>query len=102
MWMNEYEIDQATDQFHEDVVLRPACLTLSNLRDAVNDNSDGWPYWQAPAKAAGKLMELIQQAQNQERHGGAHQITVQQVRKALTPVKSFRTRTGLQFVMVAP
>jgi hypothetical protein len=102
MWMNEYEIDEALDQFEYDTVLSSACVTLSNLRDAVNANSDGWPYWQAPAKAASKLMTLIQEAQRQERNGARHQLTSDQVAKAMVPIKSFRTRQGLAFDVVAP
>lgn len=103
MWMNEYEIDRAVHQFNDDRVLSPAVVTLANLRDAVNRNSDGWPYWQAPAKAADRLMGLIIRADHEElRTGRRHTVTAAEVRKALTPIKSFRTKHSLDFVVVAP
>jgi hypothetical protein len=101
-WMNEYEIDEAAQRYANHPVLGPATRTLANLRDMTNSNSDGWPYWRKPASAAMRLCELV------TRDGTAKYLfddvredaTVAEYRKALAPVKSFRTRmlrTGPQF-----
>lgn len=101
-FMNEYEIEEARDRYAEHPVLGPATETLANLRDAANMNSDGWAYWPKPARAAAKLMDLI------ERDGTARyrfdsereDATVAELRKALAPIKAFRTRSGIAFEIV--
>jgi hypothetical protein len=94
MRMNDHDIDQAWQRWSEHPVLGPAIRTVANVRDMANQNSDGWAYWQAPAKACAGLMELI------ERDGTARyahdseraDATVEEYKRALRAVKSFRTR----------
>jgi hypothetical protein len=96
MWMNEYEIEDAlrlTARF-ELPVARRAAEILSELKDWTNDHSDGWPYWQKPAKAADKLMTALQSAIGASRQGDNVDMTEAQLKAALTPVKSFLTRHG--------
>lgn len=101
-FMNTYEIDEARARYAAHPVLGPATSTLANLRDAADLNSDGWCYWPKPARAAAKLMELI------ERDGTARwrfddereDATVGELKKACSPIKAFRTRSGLQFEIV--
>lgn len=96
MWMNEWEIDNAIDQWWNDPDVGAAVRTLDNLRAVTNANSDGWAYWPKPARAAGQLMTLIQEHQKWERseyqlpRQGA-KATPAALRKALAPVKAFRT-----------
>jgi hypothetical protein len=46
-WMNEYEIDRAVAQMEEHAPeLAPYAKFLSDWKDTVNNNSDGWAYWQ--------------------------------------------------------
>ncbi len=96
MWMNESEIEEAAERYAEHPVMGPATRTLANLRDMVNANSDGWPYWRKPKQAAAKLMDLIQQGIRHDRE--AYQlprtpdVTAEQYKAALRPVKAFRTR----------
>ncbi len=99
MFMNEYEIDDAAQRFAADPILGPATKTLQNLKDATNANSDGWPYWQKPARAAKALMDLIDTAVLNA-WSTKVEITPSQVRKAMTPIKAFRTRSGLDFEIV--
>ena len=104
-FMNEYDIDRACRRgWNTHPVLGPALTTLANLVDWANDNSDGWPYWPKPARAAAKLMELI------ERDGTSKWIfdteredaTVAELRRAYVPLKAFRTRFGADFEIVEP
>lgn len=101
-FMNTYDIDRAWTQYRDHPVLGPATQTLTNLREAADANSDGWCYWPKPARAAARLMELI------ERDGTARYLfdderadaTEAELRKAYAPIKAFRTRTGLDFDIV--
>lgn len=103
-FMNTWDIDRAADRYRGHPVLGPATQTLANLRDAADANSDGWCYWPKPARAAARLMELV------ERDGTSRYIfdderddaTVAELRKAYAPIKAFRTRTGLPFDIITP
>ena len=90
-FMNACEIDVAWNRWQSHSVLGPATQTLVNLRDAADDNSDGWCYWPKPARAARQLMELID---------SGNDATVARLRKAYGPLRSLRTSTGLQFAIV--
>jgi hypothetical protein len=103
-FMNEHDILRARAQYANHPVLGPATETLNNLRKAADANSDGWCYWPKPARAAAKLMELI------ERDGTSRYIfdyarpdaTVAELLKAYIPIKAFRTRHDLEFEIVSP
>lgn len=95
MWMNEGEIDQMVEFTKYDAQeYAPYAQYLSDWRDIVNENSDGWPYWKIGAGAATKLMEALQALQDSHRFRGEAPDDAQ-FRKALTPIKSFATRRGL-------
>lgn len=98
MLMNEYDIDDAVRRWSYDPVLGPAARTLRNLRNAVNRNSDGWAYWRKPSNASKKLQELVSRG-NQRKPGDP--ITRDELKAAyaaaLTPVKRFRTTSGIHF-----
>jgi len=91
MWMNELEIAMASRAQHECPNVRRGIRLLYRLMEAVNRQSDGWPYWHAPAKAADRLMELLQTAGRLE-YGTRGRITEAQLRKAITPIKAMVTR----------
>lgn len=102
-FMNSYEIDEAMVQWSDHPTLGPAALTLANLRDAADSNSDGWAYWPKPARAAAKLMELIEgDGTSAYRYGDRDDATDAGLRKAYAPIKAFRTRSGLLFDIVEP
>ena len=80
-----------------------ATRTLGNLERAADANSDGWCYWPKPARAAARLMELIERDGTNRYYGGAREdATAAELRKAYAPLRSFRTRTGLPFEIEEP
>lgn len=101
-FMNEWDIEESRQRFQDHPILGPATETLENLKEWTNRNSDGWPYWPKPARAAARLMELI------ERDGTARYLrsedrddaTEAELRAALRPIKAFRTRHGADFEIV--
>jgi hypothetical protein len=102
MWMNEYEIEEAVDRFEvtDTPNLGKAARVLSNLRDWTNANSDGWPYWQKPARAATRLMDLLNRARVERWYVDSHDVTAAELAKALTPIKAFLTRQGVDHAEV--
>lgn len=96
-FMNVYEIDEAADRWRDHRVLGPATHTLMNLVNAVNASSDGWAYWQAPVRAADKLMTLIERG-----HAGSYEQALAELHQAYVPLKAFRTRSKLHFEIVEP
>ena len=97
-FLNTYEIDDAALRWDCHPVLGPAARTLQNLRDAADANSDGWCYWPKPARAAEKLIALIEGDRSYgARYSDRQDATPEQLKAALRPVKAFRTRSGLDF-----
>lgn len=100
-FMNDYEIEVARRRYEGHPVLGPAAETLSNLRYWTDRNSDGWPYWAKPARSAAKLMELIEgDGTNRALAEADERATPAAYRKALAPIKAFRTRQGADFEIV--
>lgn len=92
-FMNEWDIDRA----YETIAGNPdapnlsrAVITLATLVEWTNSNSDGWAYWPKPCRAAGKLQALIQGAYDHD-----DDVTAAELTAALTPVKAFLTRQGV-------
>jgi hypothetical protein len=105
LFMNEYDIDDALDQYvyrtpDAPEHMRAAVITLHNVMTAANSCSDGWHSWPKPARAARKLMELIQRQQkvDRERYSMLQSdrdlltVTEKEVWAAYSPLKAFRTR----------
>jgi hypothetical protein len=90
MWMNQSEIEWAAQQTHKCPNVTKGVKLLLRLMQAVNEQSDGWPYWRAPAKAAEKLMTLLQTAGNLQ-FGTHGTITDADFRKAITPIRTMVT-----------
>lgn len=95
MWMNEAEIDHASRivETHAPQFF-PFAKFLSDWRDTVNNNSDGWPYWKAGASCADKLMTLISKTMDSLR-GDGEMPTEAEFRKSLTPIRAAATRFKL-------
>jgi hypothetical protein len=90
-WMNQVEIEWAASQHHDCPNVRKGVRLLKRLMEAVNSQSDGWPYWKAPAQAAEKLTALLQSAGNLQ--CGTHgRISAADLRKAITPIRSMVIR----------
>lgn len=98
-WMNEYDVEQAVARFSgnpETPNLGYASEVLVRLVGWTNSNSDGWPYWRKPAKAASRLMEALQQASGEYFRGArVTDLPDADLKRALTPVKSFLTRENV-------
>lgn len=94
---NEYEIESWVERFAADPILSCPARTLCSLKDAVNGCSDGWPYWQAPARSAQQLVALLTDADRAERRGAAHGLTAADLDRAYRPIKAFRTRYGAKY-----
>ncbi len=97
-FMNEMDIAEAARRHRGHPVLGPATRFLAEFKDQVNAHSDGWPYWSPPAKAAAKLMDLVDTNPWDE----PKPVTEADLRRALAPIKSFMTRRGLAAGMVMP
>lgn len=100
-FMNEYDIEDAVLRYRDYPVLGPASQTLENLMHATNAMSDGWCYWPKPARAAAKLMELIE-GDPQDRYSNRDDTTPKAYAAALTPIKALRTRHNMTFEIVNP
>jgi hypothetical protein len=85
-YMDEFDVTQACRIHRDHPVLGPAAGLLFNLMTVVNENSDGWPYWNAPQRASERLRDLLQ---------GRLDPTPEHYKRAVTPVKAFLTRKGL-------
>lgn len=61
MWRNEWEISEICEDIlrNGDKRLSAYALILAGWVNAVNSNSDGWPYWKASSRAADKLSDLL-------------------------------------------
>jgi hypothetical protein len=103
--MNRWDIEEACSLYQSHPVLGPATQTLHNLMVWTDSHSDGWAYWPKPARAAKRLMELIEGDGTWEYRFGdgiREKATVEEYKAALRPVKAFRTRQGADFEIVAP
>jgi hypothetical protein len=96
MWMNESEIDEALHivQRHAPE-FAPYVKYLSDWRDTINQNSDGWAYWKAGIRCASNLMDLVERLMSALRERGKTAPTAKEFDRALTPIKSCATRHKL-------
>lgn len=97
-WMNEWDIEEALrlTAMRELPNLRRGAETLARLKDWTNENSDGWPYWPKPGRAANKLMELLEAATSEwHQRLEVSDVSEAQIRAAIAPIKAFLTRQGV-------
>ena len=92
-WMNRMDVDEAADRYAKEPVLGKATKFLKEFVEEVDNHSDGWPYWKAPAHAAQSLMDLIQSPKL---------ATEEALAKAMSPIKSFMTKRGTAAGMKMP
>lgn len=94
MWMNEWEVRDQPDRF--DAETHPnaerGARILLNLLVWVNNNSDGWPYWSKPTRAADRLMDLLRKT---DAGCSGADVTAEELAYALRPIKSFLTKHGV-------
>ena len=100
MWMNRWDVEETLDRFDPDEHpnLRAGALALNRLMRWVDSNSDGWPYWQPPSKAADKLMTLLHDAGRWD----ITDCTEAEVKKTFTPIKTFLTKREVDHSIVFP
>lgn len=90
MSMNAPEIDFAAAQQHECPNVRKGLKLLQALKNAVNQQSDGWAYWKAPRDACEKLEALLQTVGNLN-YPTHRTITDAQLKAAITPIRRMVT-----------
>lgn len=96
MWMNEHEIERALELVEERLPdVAPYARFLLDWKDVVNANSDGWPYWKPASRAAHRLMEGVSDAVDSLRDSRKSPPSADDLRRALTPIRSFATKHGL-------
>lgn len=71
--------------------MRRGLRLLLALVESVNAQSDGWAYWRAPSDASDKLQRLLQSTGNLY-HGSHGRITADQLKQAITPIRTMVTR----------
>lgn len=100
-WMNRWEVAEAIEQLDADVVPNAArgARILDRLMRWTDENSDGWPYWQKPSKAAAKLMAFVKTAVDSGYHDD-WDMTEAELRSALTPIKAFLTRQKVDHSLI--
>lgn len=104
--LNEYDVDDALARTDPDEtpVLAKAVRILDRLVRWTNRNSDGWPYWSKPSDASRKLQELIASHHPIEimrsRTPMDPDITEADLKKALTPIKGFLTKQGVEHSLI--
>lgn len=99
MHFNEWDVEEARDRYRDHPILGPATKTLLNLVVWTNENSDGWAYWPKPGRAAKNLQELIGSRRTYIEDPDREDVTVEAYRKALRPIKAFRTRKNATFTI---
>jgi tRNA C32,U32 (ribose-2'-O)-methylase TrmJ len=107
-WMNEYEIEEMQHRIEKDETpnLAEAAWVLNNLMNWTNRNSDGWPYWQKPSRAAKTLMGLLHERDYAIRFGHdrmgkpLEDITKAQLTAAIRPIKAFFTKQDVDYALV--
>ena len=86
MFMNQHEIEDAASRKYDCQNVRKAVNLLQALVHSVNEQSDGWAYWNPPSKSCQKLQELLKTALN---HGT---ITDSELKKAISPIRAMVKR----------
>jgi hypothetical protein len=109
VWRNEYEIADILDgaAHAPDKRVVAHALVLARWVNIVNQNSDGWPYWRAGAKAGEKLSDLLARAVGHHSRPDRDSLprgaswwdpyvpTDAEWRATLTPMKTLATKRGL-------
>jgi hypothetical protein len=107
MWMNEHEVEETFDRLDSAHPAVPNLAAGASVLDALvawtNANSDGWPYWQKPSKAANSLMTVLHNRDYAIRFGHDREgkpledITTAELALVLRPIKAFLTRQEIDW-----
>lgn len=94
-WINEYEIDDAAGLLRNEPVTGPAAKFLYDYKEAINESSDGWPYWRYGTKCADDLSAIVYDALMKAQYGVQKpEPTQADVDKAIRKIKHFANRIG--------
>lgn len=109
-FIDRYSVEELAERWARHEVLGPATRTLSALVRWTDSHSDGWHVWPKPARAAEKLMNLVDgwmppgercpscYSTSFHYDGCARpDATPAALKAALVPVKAFRTRQHASF-----
>lgn len=98
MWMNQWEVEEALIKFNRGDTpnLGRGAFILARLMIWTNRNSDGWPYWQKPSRAASSLMDLLHSVDRFD----PVDVTEAQLKKVFSPIKAFLTRQGVDHDLI--
>lgn len=83
MWMNRCDIEEAVRRNNPRTAQGLAARYLHAHMIAIDEQSDGWPYWQPASKAARGLMALADRNGTDDMHA---------LQKALIVLRAFYTR----------
>jgi hypothetical protein len=107
MWMNEHDVVETLARTAEQVDEVPhmyaAARVLHALMEWTNSNSDGWPYWPKPGKAANSLMVMFHNRDYALRFGNHRDgsplvdFTEAELTLALRPIKAFLKRQDVDY-----
>ena len=105
MFMSEHEVENIEHRIDPDDTpnLAAGAQVLSTLVGWANENSDGWPYWTKPCRAARNLMEILHERDyaimfGQDREGRPlTDVSAAELTKALRPIKTFLTTQNINW-----
>ena len=99
MFLNEYEVENLAYAFESDTPnLQRLAKVLDRLVTWTNRNSDGWSHWTTPAQAAANLMDVLNSAYSEFLKGNdPEDVTDEDVRDLLRPIKAMLTRVGGEY-----
>jgi hypothetical protein len=97
MWMNEAEIDNALEiiEAHAPQFYKYAKF-LSDWRDVVNANSDGWAYWRAGTSCADALSAHVSAVVTKLRGHSQAFPTEAEFKTSLRPIRATATKRELK------
>jgi hypothetical protein len=100
MYVNAFDVDTYRQRFSDGRYpnLGIAAHVLSALVGWTNANSDGWPHWQPPRRAASRLSGMLSDAGDMYMFGTlVADIPDADLMRALVPIKSFLRRQGVNW-----
>jgi hypothetical protein len=101
-FMNRWEVAESMHRYRDHPILDPATRTLAALVDWTDNNSDGWPYWPKPCRAAQALQQLIGEIGTFLDNPARAEVTIDDLKRAYRPLRSFATRHGADFPFYLP
>lgn len=104
--LNEYDVQHVATALARECGPTPnldaAAATLVKLVAWTNDNSDGWPYWRKPSRAAALLQTSLNRRvlHAYQTGDGIVDATPAEVRAWQKPIKSFLTSQGVDHAAI--